>query len=174
MDIAKHSSETVEKLYQMYCDAVYRIGVVYMGNEQEAYDIVQDVFLKLLCHPRQFQDEQHEKAWILRTAINQCKDQLKSHWRKKRVSWSEYQEGAACFAENSDSSMGPRWEERQVIMDAVLQLPEHYKEVILLHYYEGYKTEEIARVMHRNPSTVRSRLQKARECLKKILKEELP
>lgn len=82
-------------MYQKYSDMVFRVGVLYMRNEQESYDIVQDVFLKLLCHPKQFEDEEQEKAWILRVAINRCKDQLKSFWRKKRISWQEYQNGSA-------------------------------------------------------------------------------
>ena len=85
--------EWVEMLYQKYSDMVFRTGVIYLKSEQEAYDIVQEVFLKLLNHPRQFKDEDHEKAWILRVAINCCKDLLKSSWRKKRISWDEYEDG---------------------------------------------------------------------------------
>lgn len=172
MAIANRGNEKVEKLYQAYSDTVYRIGILYMGNEQEAYDVVQDVFLKLLCHPRQFKDEEHEKAWILRVAINQCKDQLKSHWRKKRISWNEYQEGNKILPEDAAGGTEGHLEEKELIMEAVMQLPDIYKEVVLLHYYEGYQAEEIARVLHRNPSTIRSRLQKARELLKKSLKGE--
>ena len=170
MAIANRDRSNVERLYLSYSDTVFRIGVLYMGNEQEAHDIVQDVFLKLLSHPRRFEDEEHEKAWILRVAINRCKDQLKSHWKKKRISWNEYQERIAFSAEDTRRE---HWEEQQIIMDAVMKLPDIYKEVVLLHYYEGYKAEEIAGIMHRNPSTVRSRLQKARELLKESLKEGL-
>ncbi len=162
----------VEKLYQKYSDMVFRVGVLYMRNEQESYDIVQDLFLKLLCHPKQFEDEEQEKAWILRVAINRCKDQLKSFWRKKRISWQEYQNGSANGGEGIGYS-DDFSDERQMVMSAVQNLPDIYKEVIYLFYYEGYKAEEIARLMRRNPSTVRSRLQKARELLKKSLKGDL-
>lgn len=164
--IGNQSGARVEGLYQKYSDMVYRIGMLYMRDEQEACDIVQDVFLKLLCHPKRFGDEEHEKAWILRVAINRCKDQLKTRWRKKRVSWNEYQKGAETRLEDEG-------DEKQIVISAVMELPDIYKDVIFLFYYEGYKTEEIAQIIHRNPSTVRSRLQKARELLKESLKGDL-
>ncbi len=166
------TQDDVEKLYRKFGDMVYRVGVLYLRNEQEAYDVVQDVFLKLLCHPRQFEDEEHEKAWFLRVAINRCKDQLKSRWHKRRVTWNEYQEESRMLPEDTAESTEGHLEEKELIMEAVMKLPDIYKEVVLLHYYEGYQAEEIARVLHRNPSTIRSRLQKARELLKKSLKGE--
>lgn len=163
--------ERVESLYQKYCDAVFRVGMTYMNSEQEAYDIVQEVFLKLINHCGQFRDENHERAWLLRVAINCCKDQLKSRWRKKRISWNEYEDELSS-ADARDNVSGVALEDRQLILSAVRSLPDIYKEVVILYYYEGYRAEEIARLIHKKPSTVRTRLQKAREQLKQLLKGE--
>lgn len=170
--IDKTSTDNIQKLYHKYSDMVFRVGVLYMKNEQEAYDIVQEVFLKFLKHSKQFQDEEHEKAWFLRVAINSCKDQLKSHWRKKRVSWNDYQNGAELTAGDITAKSNGNSDMKHIVLSAVMNLPDIYKDVIFLYYYEGYSTEEIAQIVHRNPSTIRSRLQKARELLKKSLKEE--
>lgn len=161
----------VEKLFEKYSDMVYRIGTLYMKNQHEAYDIVQDVFLSLLLHPRHFKDEEQEKAWILRVAINRCKDQLKSFWRRNRVSWNEYQTTSESDGENV-SRMEEQFTRTQPVIAAIRNLPDIYREVIFLFYYEGYKAEEIAHIIHKNPSTVRTRLQKARELIKKSLEME--
>ena len=170
--IDKNAMGRVETLYQKYSDMVFRLGVVYMKGEQEAYDIVQEVFLKLLRHPREFRDENHEKAWILRVAINCCKDQLKSCWRKKNLPWEVYQEQAEQSLQGNVGDHGEDSETKQMVLEAVQNLPDLYKEVIFLFYYEEYSTEEIARLLHKNASTVRSRLQKARELLKESIREE--
>lgn len=144
-----------------------------MKNEQDACDIVQDVFLKLLNHPKKFENEALEKAWILRTAINRCKDQLKSSWRKKRISFDEWQNGLPSFMEANSHLDNDESEQRQIILSSIFELPDIYREVIFLFYYEEYSAEEIAQMLHKNPSTIRSRLQKARELLKKTLREGL-
>lgn len=143
-----------------------------MKNEQEAYDIVQEVFLKLMNQSRRFQDEEQEKAWLLRVTINYCKDQLKSHWRKKNISWDEYQGGIEMNGYGSGNGTDDSLENQQTILSAIQNLPDIYKDVVYLYYYEEYSTEEIARLIHKNASTVRSRLQKARELLKRSLKED--
>lgn len=164
--------EWVEMLYQKYSDMVFRTGVIYLKSEQEAYDIVQEVFLKLLNHPRQFKDEDHEKAWILRVAINCCKDLLKSSWRKKRISWDEYEDGGESYIRGWEDDGGRELETKHMVLDAIRNLPAMYREVIYLFYYEEYTAEEIGRLIHKNASTIRSRLQKARELLRIEIKGE--
>lgn len=184
--IGDRHMEWVETLYEKYSDAVFRTAVIYLKSEQEAYDIVQEVFLKLLRHiklprpklrqsipphPGMFQDEAHEKAWLLRVAINCCKDQLKSSWRKKRVSWDDYKDGSGSAVQKWEEQSADT-ERKHTLLSAIHNLPEMYREVIYLFYYEEYTAEEIGRLIGKNPSTVRSRLQKARELLKKELKGE--
>ncbi len=170
--INNSSADSVQKSYQKYSDMVFRIAVLYMKNEQDAYDIIQEVFLKLLKRNRQFESEEHEKAWILRVAANCCKDQLKSHWKKNRVSWNEYETGSIVTAGNFYPPGNGSSEIKDEILSAVLNLPNLYKDVVFLYYYEEYSAEEIAKMLHKNASTIRSRLQKARELLKKSLKED--
>ena len=164
--------ERVQRLYETYSDTVFRMAVMYLKSEQEAYDVVQEVFLKLLNKNIKFRDEEHEKGWLLRVAINCCKDELKSHWRKKRVPLDERDDTRGWPAGEDYGGSDPSWEDRQAILDAVRSLPDIYKDVVFLYYYEKYSAEEAARILHKNASTVRSRLQKARELLKQKLKEE--
>ena len=160
-----------ERLFKKYSDMVYRVAALYMKNQHDAYDIVQDAFLSLLLHPKHFKDPEQEKAWILRIAINRCKDQLKSSWRRKRVAWDEYQETAGQGGK-ATNNMEEDFIRTQPVIAAIRALPDIYREVIFLFYYEGYKAEEIARIVHKNPSTIRTRLQKARELLKNMLEME--
>lgn len=170
--ISPSRRDRVERLYETYSDTVFRMAMMYLKSEQEAYDVVQEVFLKLLDRDMKFHDEEHEKAWLLRVAINCCKDEMKSHWWKKRVSLDECDEIRGGLATGDSSSSGAAWEDRQLILAAVRALPDIYKDVVFLYYYEEYSAEEAARILHKNASTVRSRLQKARELLKQSLKEE--
>lgn len=164
--------DRVRKLYETYSDTVFRMAVMYLKSEQEAYDVVQEVFLKLLNRDIRFQDEEHEKRWLLRVAMNCCKDVLKSHWHKKRVPFDECDDAKDRMAGGDHSGFDSSWTDRQTILAAVCDLPDIYKDVVFLYYYEEYSAEEAARILHKNASTVRSRLQKARELLKQKLKEE--
>lgn len=162
----------MRKLYEAHSDTVFRVAVMYLRSEQEAYDVVQEVFLKLLNRDIRFQDEEHEKRWLLRAAVNCCKDELKSHRRKKQVSLDAYDDMKDRPAGVDYGGADLSWEDREAVLAAVRSLPDIYKDVVFLYYYEEYSAEEAARILHKNASTVRSRLQKARELLKQKLKEE--
>lgn len=144
--------------YERHYRLVYRICYTYMKNAPEAEDCTEDVFVKVLSGEYAFQDETHEKKWLTVTAINLYKDRLK-HWLRCMVSPIE-------DAEQVESGLPAEPDET---LEAVKKLPTKYKDVIYLHYYMDYKTDEIAAMLHKPPSTVRNHLAEARALLKKQL-----
>lgn len=105
-----------------------------------------------------FENERHERSWLTTTAMNICKDKLKHWWRQKVTGLDEETEQIAAEPD-----------EKSEVVEAVMALPVKYKEVVWLHYYEGYQTDEIAEMLHRPPSTVRGQLRDARAKLKLTL-----
>ena len=157
--MALHSDEEFLKIYHRHVDTVYRICFSFMKNSSDTEDMVQETFLKLLSSGKRFESENHEKAWLIVTASNACKDVLK-HWWRKNQDIADCEALAAPF-------------EVDGILSAVLNLPDDYKTAVFLYYYEGYGTEETARILGRKPSTVRAQLTRARHILARLLKEEL-
>ncbi len=145
------------KVYERYVDDIFRLCFSFMKNQMDAEDAVQETFLKYFYSHKEFENPDHLKAWLIVTASNHCKDLLKQWWRKKR-SLDEYEEAA-----------GEEMAEADDMMELVMSLPEKYKTAVYLYYYEGYDSREIARLLHKPDSTIRTYLQKAR----KILKQEL-
>ena len=133
---------------------VYRLCYSYLGSPHDAEDAAQAVFMKLVAKPRTFNGEDHEKAWLLTVAANHCKDVLKSAARTR---------AAEMPADVADPHADVGTSE---VLQAVLALPEQYKDCVYLHYYEGYKTAEIAEMTGAPPSTIRNRLRDARALLK--------
>ena len=144
------------EFYERHYRMVYRICFMYMKNKSEAEDCTEDVFVKVLSGNFIFHDETHEKKWLTVTAINLCKDRLK-HWFRRMVS----------PIEDAEDKEGAEIPEPDETLDAVMKLPPKYKDVIYLHYYMDYKTDEIAEMLHKPPSTVRNHLSEARALLKK-------
>ena len=156
------SEEEANRAIGRYADTVRRICMVHLKNESDTEDIFQTVFLKYVLHSAPFESEEHEKAWIIRVTINACKDLMKSFFRSKVVSLDLQQAGGTPEAD-------PEYRE---VLEAVLNLPPKYKDVVYLYYYEDYSVAEIADVMGLKPSTVQTRLSRAREKLKAMLTEE--
>ena len=142
--------------YERHFRAVYRICLTYMKNTADAEDCTEDVFVKVLGGDFSFHDEGHERAWLTVTAMNLCKDRLK-HWWRRVGSIDDIDEAA---------NDGIRTDET---LRAVMALPVKYKDVVYLYYYMDYKTDEIAAMLKKPPSTVRNHLREARELLKKQL-----
>lgn len=153
-------SQSVEEIYKKYSNMIYWVSFAYMKNAADTEDIVADVFVKLLTSGIQFQSEEHEKAWLLRVAINLCKDNLK-HWRRKCTDLDE--------CENLQSENPFNTNE---ILSAVMELPDRYKDAVYLYYYEGYTTEEVAKILKKPQSTIRVHLHEARKILKGVLENE--
>ena len=161
----KQQTEALDRTNQMaadaldsYGNAILRCAYSYLHNMADAEEILQDTLLKLLTAAPAFESENHKKAWLLRVAANLSKNRL--DYNALRVS-DELDEN---LAEEGREDLSFVWE-------AVKNLPTAFREVIHLHYYEGYSTEEIAKILGRNPSTVRSDLRRGREKLKAVLKE---
>lgn len=148
----------IEAVFRRHAQTVYRVCYSFMGNAADAEDATQATFMKLIDNPRGFESERHEKAWLIVCASNLCKDLLKSAGRTRVVAMPAQEPADTRAQEPLDATL-----------DAVLRLPEKYKDVVYLHYYEGYKTDEIARMLQEKPSTVRNRLRDARMLLKRAL-----
>lgn len=144
-------------IYDRQVDTVYRVCYSFMKSKAEAEDMTQETFLKLLSCDQAFENERHEKAWLIVTASNLCKDTLKKWWRKN---------------ENIDDYQNLLSDEKELdncVLDAILALPEDYKSAVYMYYYEGYTTAEIAGHESVTESTVRSRLSRGRKMLQTLL-----
>ena len=146
-----------ERLANAYADAILRLSYAYLKNTQDAQDICQTVFVKLLAEPREFDSAGHERAYVLRMAANACKDLLKSPWRKR-----------TCGLETVLEVPAPEAGDGTVLL-AVNELPAHYRCVIYLFYYEGYQAAEIGKILGVPTATVHTRLARGRAKLKDIL-----
>ena len=147
--------------YERHWKYVYRLCYTYMHSEADAEDCTEDVFVKVLSGKFSFEDETHERKWLTLTAINLCKDRLKSFARKNVGSTDD---------ETTPDVAAPEAEDLSDVKDAVLSLPAKMKDAVWLYYYEGYSTDEIAHLLASPPSTIRNRLRDARILLKKLLK----
>lgn len=148
------------EVYETYVDDIYRLCFSFMKNRMDAEDAVQETFLKYYYCGKYFDTQQHLKAWLIVTASNHCKDMLKQWWRKRKS--MESYDGVADEKEQPVDEM----------MELVMQLPEKYKTPVYLYYYEGYNSREIAGLLHKSESTVRTYLQKARRLLKSEIMSE--
>lgn len=152
------SEEEANRAIDLYADTVRRIGMVYLKSHADMEDIFQTVFLKYILHDEAFLSETHEKAWLIRVTINACKDFRKSFFRSHTVSIEE--------AIQQSVPMEP---EAKEVLSAVLALPKKYKDVVYLHYYEGYTAVEIGEILGKNVNTIYTLLARAKKQLKDIL-----
>lgn len=155
-------ASTIEAIYRRHVQTVYRLCYSYLGSSAEAEDAVQATFMKLVEYPRSFESEDHERAWLLVAAKNLCLDLIKSAGRSRVITLDENVPEPSV----EDEVFA---DEPSEVMQAIVRMPEKYKEVLLLFYYEGRKTDEIARMLGSPPSTVRNRLADARALLKREL-----
>ncbi len=148
-----------ESAVERYGSMVYRLAYAQLRSRHDADDVFQEVFLRYHRAAPSFESESHRKAWLLRVTANCAKSLAASPWRKRSVPLEDV------YAYDQPEESG---------LDAALsQLPPKYRAVIHLYYYEGYSTEEIARVLGRRASTVRAQLTRARQILARLLKEDL-
>ena len=154
------TGEEVATLYRRHVGMVYQICLMLMKNVPDAEDATQNVFRKVMEYEKPFRDPEHEKAWLIVTARNECKNQLKHWWRKNRA--------------NEEVLEHLTWEQPEdgELWDYILSLPEKHRIVLYLHYDQGYSAMETAEMLGKNPSTVRTWLVQARRKLKEILEVE--
>ena len=142
-----------------YGDTVFRLAYSYLKNRADAEDVMQETLLKLYLARKPFQSPEHERHWVVRVAVNECKKLLCSPWRRRTGPLEEAGEPAFDTPEQSE------------LFDQVIALPKNYRLVVYLYYYEGYQAREIAELTHRNLSTVQTWLMRARGQLQRSLKE---
>ena len=157
------SSLSFDQLYELYATDVLRVSYYYLGNREMAEDVTQDVFVKLIMN-KPFLEQGREKAWLLKVALNRCRDLWRSSWIKKVVLGHP---GFECFP--APDEIG-QITDRHSLAEAVGLLKPEFKEVVLLFYYQGFTVTEISEMLQIAEGTVSSRLSRAREKLRKELK----
>lgn len=159
------TDEKFERSARAYADMIFRVAVHALRDRQEAEDVTQTVLLRLYQQKEDFAGEEHLKHWLLRVAVNESRKVLRSPWRMRRVSLEDWD----AVTEAPEVSG---------VLEAVMALEAKYRLPVYLYYYEGLSVAEVAGVLKTNPSTVQTRLQRAREKLKTALtaeeKEETP
>ncbi len=152
------SEQEANRAIELYSDTVRRLCLIHLKNYADAEDIFQTVFLKYVLSSVVFENNEHEKAWFIRVTINACKDLLKSFWRSRTVSIDELLDQPV-----------PMDSESRYVLEAVLSLPTKYRQVVYLHYYEGYTAPQIGRILNRNVNTVYTLLTRSKQLLKETL-----
>lgn len=165
-----------------YGNMLFKISFLRLQNVQDAEDVVQEVFYQYLKTSRIFESPEHEKAWLIKVTLNACRKVWRSAKRRPQKSLEEGGPELLAGAEAEGMGTGSaspdpeedavRREERRRVLEAVMRLPERYRDVIHLFYYEEIPIKEIARLTGRGESTVTSQLTRARGQLKKMLKGE--
>ena len=149
----------MEEKYRQYSNTVFRTAYACVKHLAEAEDITSEVFMKYFTCNQRFDSQEHEKAWLIRVTVNRCRDLFRSSRFKKYADMEEYEP----FCE---------MDEEHEVMEAVMSLPKKYRTAVHLYYYEGYSTEEIAKITNSTATAVRKQLSRAREMLKNKLGEE--
>lgn len=152
----------MDAIIDRYQNTVYGLALARTGNRADADDVFQEVFLAYYQSGKTFRDENHRKAWLLRTTINQSRRVTSSSWRQKTVPLSEREDAPVRFREPEENRV---WE-------ALQGLAEDYRLPIYLFYFQELSTQEIAKVLSIRPGTVRMRLTRGRDQLRKKLKGE--
>ena len=153
------TDKEIAEIYERHSQTVYRVCFAYMKNPMDTEDAVQETFYRLISKNPILESEEHEKAWLIRTATNICKDELK-HWWRRHENIDDHHELQSEETIHTDD-----------VFQAVMELPDKYKTVIYLYYYEGYNSAEIAKILRKPKATIRYHLHEARNLLKERLGE---
>lgn len=156
MNYLPKTKEYNQYIAEKYFDMIYRLALSQSGTMHDAEDITNEVFLKYISSNKDFESEEHIKAWLIRVTINRTKSLFTNSWFKKTVPLEE-------------SIPADMPEDESEVYCAVMKLPQKYRAVIHLFYYEDLKTAEIADTLNIKESTVRSQLLRARAMLKQFL-----
>lgn len=151
--------QTFRQAVEDHRDVVFRIALTYLRDRADADDVAQDVFLKLLKSDAQFESWEHLRRWLIRVTINECKSLFRKPWRRVED------------IESLADSLSAAQDETKAVLSDVMRLPERFRVPIVLYYYLGFSTSEIAELLHVPAATVRTRLARGRSKLKFILEE---
>ena len=163
----------VDMAVRQYADMVYRLAVSNTNVVQDAEDVFQEVFVRLVHYKDKIEDEDHLKAWLIRVTINEARRLEGSAWKKNVSLEDEDDENEWTPPDEEGRSPEEEYienEKKDSILKRVQQLPQKYREVIFLHYYEDMKIGDIAKLLEQNEASIKTRLFRAREMLEKGLK----
>ena len=153
--------QPVQELAASYQGSLFAAAFNVCRNAQDAEDVVQDTFVQYYTSKKEFESEQHIRAWLMRVAVNKAKNINRTFWRRNKISIEEYME-----------TLGFETPAAETLFETVMQLPDKYRIVIHLYYYEEYAVREIAQILKLSESNVKIRLSRGRAMLKETLKEE--
>ncbi|MFR8002350.1 MAG: RNA polymerase sigma factor [Hydrogeniiclostridium sp.] len=154
------AQDEMQRVVEEYSSSLLRAAYSLLKNREDSEDAVQETFLRYMEKAPVFTSQEHEKAWLLRVAVNISKNHLSSAWFRKRTDLKE--------------DIPALEQEEQEVLESVLKLPAKYRTVIHLYYYEGYSLSEISQILRSPLSTVTTRLSRARKKLAILLKEDDP
>ena len=152
-------ADSIETVIHTHGNMLFRLCLIMLGNESDAEDVVQETMIKYLQKAPEFENTEHQKAWLIKVATNKCKDALRY---RKRHPVTDMEEIMEFTKETTDSG----------IIDALMDLPKKFRVVLVLHYVEEYSVEEIARFIGKTTSAVKMRLQKGRRLLTELYRKE--
>ena len=161
------SQEEYEWGVKTYANMVLRIAVNYCKQMEDAQDVVQEVFLKLLQYKKTFEDEEHRKYWLIRVTVNLCKKYLRSGYKQKVQCLDQVRMQE--ILELSGTEQEPVSETDELVFQAVTALPEKLRIVVYLFYYEEYSVKEIAEILKKSEAAILTRLHRARKKMKENL-----
>lgn len=161
MRLFHRSKPDIEGAYQRHADAMYRLALARLCNDADAQDAVQDVFVNFMTTAPVFESTEHERAWFLRSTVNRCYDLL----RRNQVRQGVPLEDALGVAAQDHAGVTE-------LMELLMQVPEIYKDTVILHCLEGYSLEETAKILDISLSAAKMRLSRAREVLRALREEE--
>jgi len=153
----QRTDKEIAALYERHVKTVFLVCFAHMKNTADADDMMQETFLRLIAGGRAFNDAEHEKAWLIRTAANLCKNSLRHWWHKREK------------LEDHETLLSKEPFQIDETLEVIMGLPDRYKTAIYMYYYEGYSSVEIARALSKPQSTIRNYLCEARELLKSRL-----
>ncbi|MDE6992728.1 MAG: sigma-70 family RNA polymerase sigma factor [Lachnospiraceae bacterium] len=153
--------QSLHELAAMYQDNLFAVAFNICQNTQDAEDVIQDTFVQYYTTKKEFDSEEHIRAWLIRVAVNKAKNVTRTFWRRNKVSIVDSMETLTFETPESEN-----------LFETVMQLPEKYRIVIHLYYYEDYSVGEIAKILKLSESNVKTRLMRGRAMLREVLKEE--
>lgn len=150
-----------QALFETYRDNLYAVAFNVCKNAEDAEDVVQDTFMQYYTLQKEFDSEQHIRAWLIRVAVNKAKNKNRSFWRRNKMSLEDYMETLSFETPESEN-----------LFETVMQLPDKFRTVIHLFYYEDYSVREISEILKLSESNVKVRLTRGRSLLREKLQEE--
>ncbi len=153
-------TDEIETIIKSYSKMLFKISLVILCNEYDAQDAVQETFIRYFNKSPVFDSDEHKKAWLITVVTNICKNMRKYKFKHNHLNIDELYD----YYETKEDAM---------LLESLMLLPQKFKVVLVLHYVEGYKVNEISKMLSVSPSAIKMRLQKARKLLKEKLKEEI-